>query len=217
MRFFLILFSITLLYANAFSQNSLDLEGIKRAALDTTSNFSYNSLVRKFNQIPSKLDIIKGTIIYYGKLFTPDYKPYKINFIAIDFIKLISKKKYKQAISKGEEILESDPANLEVLSGLAVCYSKAGLSDQENLTKAKLDLLIASILEHGRGELKENTLKVVSTADEYILMQVLHITPLSRRSGPLGTSVLDIWKAKDPNGKRIDFFVKVIYEFSGMK
>ncbi len=63
MKWNFILSFFMLIYTDAFSQNSLDLEGIKRASLDTISDFSYNSLIKEFIQIPSGLDIIKGTII----------------------------------------------------------------------------------------------------------------------------------------------------------
>ena len=65
----------------SFSQNVFDLEKIKKETLDTTasSTFTYNSLVEVFNNNPSFLDISKGALIYYGKLFREGYKPYKFD------------------------------------------------------------------------------------------------------------------------------------------
>ena len=196
----------------SFSQNVFDLEKIKKETLDTTasSTFTYNSLVEVFNTNPSLLDISKGAVIYYGKLFRKDYKPYKFDLKEIEFSKLISKKKYKRAIAVGEEIIKKDPANLEILEKLFVCYKKVGLNDKANITEIKLGLLVSSILAQGSGQLKENTLKIISVGDEYTIMRALGISGISRNSVMTGQSTFDTWKAKDSKGKRIDFFVELL-------
>lgn len=210
MKHLIILLLFTVASSDIFSQGSLDLGNIKKAALDTTSKFSYYPLVEKFNSNPLVLNIPEGTVIYYGKLFTRGYKPYKINFDAIEFTKLFVKKKYKKAIPKGEEVIRTDPANLEILSKLSMCYKKAGLIDKSDFINSKVDLLISSILTYGSGQSKENTLKVISIGDEYAVMGMLGISGISRKSSVTAPSIIDRWAAKDKNGKRIDFFVEVL-------
>lgn len=201
-----------------FSQTIFDLEKIKKETLDTTasSTFTYNSLVEVFNNNPSLLDISKGTIIYYGKLFREGYKPYKFDFKEIELSKLISKKKYKRAIVVGEEIIRRDPSNLKILKELFVCYKKVGFNDKANITEIKLGLLVSSILAQGSGQLKENTLKIISVGDEYTMMRVLGISGISRNSVMTGQSTFDTWKAKDPKGKRIDFFVELLINLQAL-
>jgi hypothetical protein len=205
----IVLFSISV-STDVFSQDSLDLKKIRKSVSDTTSGPSYETFIEKFNTSPLSLSVDEGTILYYGKLFK-DYKPYKINFDEIEFTKLVSKKKHKQAISKGEDLIKSDPANLELLLALLTCYEEADLASKASLTKSKIELLVSSILAHGSGESKNNTLKVVSVGDEYAIMGILKITGLSRSSLMTSSSVLDTWKAKDRNGKRIDYFVEVVH------
>ena len=208
-HFIIFLFYLTA-SADVFSQNHLDLEKIRKVVLDSSLYFSYNSLVEEFNTNPSMIDIGKGTIIYYGKLFTKDYKPYKINFDEIEFTKLVSRKKYKQAIPKGEEIIKHDPVNLEILSELSLCYKRMNSTDKAELTKIKVGALLSSILNYGSGLSKEITLKVISVGDEYAAMGMLGISGISMNSSISVPSILDTWKAKDKNGKRIDFFVEVL-------
>ena len=209
MKYFITLLLFITTSADISSQSPLNLDKIKEAVSDTNSDFSYSSLIKKFNIDPGALNIAQGTVIYYGKLFTEGYKPYKINFDEIEFTKLIAKKKYKRAIPKGEEIIKSDPVNLETLSKLFICYRKVGLIDSANSIKSRVDLIIAIILTYGSGESRENTLKVISVGDEYAVMRMLGITGIFRKSLTAEASILDTWKA-DKDGKRVDFFVEVL-------
>lgn len=194
----------------ALSQAPLDLNEIKKSVQDSTSSSSYRSLIEEFNQNPSALDTSKGGIIYYGKLFT-GYDPFRINFHELDFNKLVLQNKYKQAILKGEELIKSDPVNLEVLSKLLLCYSKTDNKVKEELTKNKVDLLTTAILTHGDGLSESTTLKVISVADEYAMMGMLGISGMTRSSKLSSKSTVDTWKAKNSKGKRIDFFAEVLH------
>jgi hypothetical protein len=195
---------------STLSQPPIDLDAIKKLAEDTAATSNYRLLIDEFNQTPLALDTIKGTLLYYGKIFTKGYAPYKINFDEINFTELVLKRKYKEAIAKGEGLLKSDPINLEILSKILLCYSKASIKNKAETTKAKVDLLVSSILTHGDGQSEYNTLKVISVGDEYAMMGILGITGLSRNSKLSGKSTFDIWKAKNSKGKRIDFFVEIL-------
>ena len=193
-----------------FSQSQLDLDEIKKLAEDSTSISNYRSLVEEFNHNPLALDTAMGNLIYYGKLFK-GYDLYKINFDEINFTELVLKKKFKQAIPKGEGLIKSDPVNLEILSKLLICYGKANIKDKAELTKAKVDLLVTTILTHGDGLSETKTLKVISVGDEYTMMGMLGITGLSRNSKLSAKSTFDTWNAKNSKGKRTDFFVEVLF------
>ena len=194
----------------ALSQAPLDLNEIKKFVKDSTSISNYRSLVEEFNQNPSSLDTTKGSLVYYGKLFA-GYDLYRINFNELNFSELVLKKKYKQAIPKGEELIKSDPVNLEILSNLLICYNKTHNKAKEELTEIKVGLLITSILTHGDGLSGSTTLKVISVGDEYVMMGTLGINGVSRNSKMSASSILDIWKAKNSKGKRIEFFVEVLH------
>lgn len=199
---------------DVFSQSSLDLDKIKSSIADSNS---YTLLVEQFNTNPSAINVENGAMLYYGKLFSKDFKPYKINFDEIEFSKLVSKRKYKQAIPKGEDLIKNDPINLEILSELSVCYKKAGLTDKANLTEIKVGLLMSSILPYGSGLSKENTLKVISVGDEYAMMGMLGIVGVTRNSLISAKSILDTWEAKNKSGKRIGFFVEVLNNLQALR
>jgi hypothetical protein len=206
----LILIAALFATTSGFAQDSLDLEEIKRAVRDTGSGSGHPVLLEQFNKFPGLLSISKGTTIYYGRLFTEGYKPHQLNFEAIEFTKLLLKKKYKKAIPKGEEILRTDPANLEILAKLLVCYKETGQAANADLTKGKVDLLMASIMTNGSGESKDNTVKVVSVGDEYAVMGMLGIAGLTRSTVITRSSIFDTWKARGPNGQHMDFFVELL-------
>jgi hypothetical protein len=192
-----------------FGQRKSELDSIKKLVGDSLSRPNYQSLIEMFNENPATLDSTEGSIIYYGRIFN-GYDPYRINFDEIDFEKLVGKGQYKAAIIKGEELLKTDPVNLEVLSILITCYNNAHLNNKKELTKTKVDLLTNSILMYCNGSSETNTLKIVSIGDEYAMMKKLKIIGLSRVSQFDNGSTVDTWQAKNPQGKRIDFFAEIV-------
>lgn len=200
---------------NLLGQPSFDLKEIEDLTTDPGADPSYSVLVEIFNNSPSALNVHEGKLIYYGRLFAPNYKPYKLNFDEMDFTKLVGGKKYKKAVTKGEDLLKAAPANLEVLARLFTCYNKLGLQDKANLTKAKIDLLVSSILAQGSGQSKDNTIKVVSVGDEYVMIGVLGFSGTRQNSSITGVSILDTWKVKDPKGNRRDLYVEVLVNQKG--
>jgi len=192
-----------------FGQARLELDSIKRFVGDSLSSPNYQSLITKFNETPVALDSAEGSKIYYGRIFK-GYDPYKINFDEFDFEKLVGKGKYKAAITKGEEMLKTDPANLEILSMLVTCYNNTHLYDKKDLTIAKLELLTKAILMYGDGLSEKNTLKIVSIGDEYAMMRQLKVVGLSRNSRFSGQSTFDTWQAKNQQGRRIDFYAELL-------
>jgi hypothetical protein len=210
MKPYLILLLFVLAATKLLSQTSIDLKEIEKMTTDSTASPSYSVLVEIFNSSPSALNVHEGKLIYYGRLFSASYKPYKLNFDEVDFTKLVGSRKYKQAVPKGEDLLKADPANLEVMARMFTCYKKLGLHDKADLTKAKIDLLVSSILAQGTGRSKDSTMKVVSVGDEYAMMGVLGISGITRRSSITGVSILDTWKVKNSKGNRIDLYVEVL-------
>ena len=63
MKYFITLLLFITTSADISSQSPLNLDKIKEAVSDTNSDFSYSSLIKKFNIDPGALNIAQGTVI----------------------------------------------------------------------------------------------------------------------------------------------------------
>ena len=195
-----------LLFTNfLFGQTSLDLKEIEKQTNDSTSDYFYPRLISEFNNQPQYFDTVKAKFLYYGKLYTKNYKMFQFSTDEIEFNKLLSKGKYKKATPIGEKILQENPANIEILSKLNLCYKKTGLTENADTTLNKLNLLLNTVFKSGTGKEQENAFKVVAIGDEYAIMAWLGVSGLSRQSLMKGGSTIDSWKVRDSkSGKKYD-------------
>lgn len=60
--------------------------------------------------------------LYYGKLFSKYYQPYKTDGQERNFNELLMRGNYERAISIGEKMLEKDPVNFAHLLKMLRCY-----------------------------------------------------------------------------------------------
>lgn len=201
-RLFFLTLSI-LLASHSFGQRNLDLKLIDKLTNDSTSEYFYSKIVFEFQHSPATIDPLKANYLYYGKLFTKTYKMFQFSADENEFNKLLGKGKYKKAIPLGENILQSDPANLDIISKLNICYKKEKQIEKADTGLLRQNILLNTVLTSGTGQEAENAFKIVAIGDEYIIMSLLGITGLSRQSIMKGTSTIDTWKIKETkSGKK---------------
>ena len=198
--------SFLLFFANlSFGQSSLDLKEIERLTNDSTSDYFYPRLISDFNNQPQYFDSVKAKFLYYGKLYTKSYKMFQFSTDEVEFNKLLNKGKYKKATPIGEKILQENPANIEILSKLNLCYKKTGLTQNADTTLNKLTLLLNTVFQSGTGKEKENAFKVVAIGDEYAIMAWLGVIGISRQSFMNEVATIDSWKVKESkSGKKYE-------------
>lgn len=198
--------SFLLFFANlSFGQSSLDLKEIEKLTNDSTSDYFYPRLISDFNNQPQYFDPVKAKFLYYGKLYTKSYKMFQFSTDEVEFNKLLNKGKYKKAAPIGEKILQENPANIEILSKLNLCYKKTGLTQNADTTLNKLTLLLNTVFQSGTGKEKENAFKVVAIGDEYAIMAWLGVIGISRQSFMNEVATIDSWKVKESkSGKKYE-------------
>lgn len=198
--------SFLLLFTNLlFGQSDLDLKEIDKLTNDSTSRYFYPSLIYDFNNQPQYFDLIQTKFLYYGKLYTKSYKMFQFSADEGEFNKLLSKGRYKKAIPIGEKILQENPASIEIISKLNLCYNKTGLQENADITLNKLTLLLNTVFESGTGKEQKTAFKVVAIGDQYAIMAWLGVKGLSRQSLMKNGSAIDSFKVKDTkSGKKYD-------------
>lgn len=217
MRFVTLFFLTFLFIQNGHSQNTIDLEEIKRLTKDSTSRYFYDTLVSDFMTVPHSFEMTKGLNLYFGKLYSSYYKIYNFSHDEVEFDKFLSRRNYKKAIPLGEEILKHDPVNLEILLKMLTCYIDTDEKKLTDLTRTKISVLYNAILYSGTGENKELAYKVVAIGDEYAIMGILGVQGLTRISSMNISSTTDSWKIRDQKtGDKRDLYFEVLINKSAM-
>lgn len=217
MRLIAIYILTFLFIQNGLSQGSINLDEIKRLTKDSTSRYLYDTLVHDFLTIPHSFEMTKGLNLYYGKLYSHYYKIFNFSDEETKFNQLLSKRKYKQAILVGEEILKNDPVNLEILLKILACYTESDNKQLIDLTSAKINILYNAILHSGAGEDMESAYKVIAVGDEYAMMEILGVQGLTRHSRMKTSSTIDSWKIRDQEtGNKRDLYFEVLINMSAM-
>ncbi|WP_295811118.1 DUF4919 domain-containing protein [uncultured Apibacter sp.] len=204
----------------SFSQQ-INYEKIKETVNDINSPYYYENIISDFLNKPLDLqqDHIKSYYLYYGKLYSSYYtKNFEFSKKYLKFMKLIASKKYNKALILGEEFLKNDPINLTIILNLIICYNEEKNENVGRLTilKNQAEFLMKAIADYGDGRNKETAFKVISTGDEYALLNYIgiNIVKYTRNSEiKNNNSVLDIWSKdiKYQKDKRNEVYIEVIY------
>lgn len=186
------------------SQGKPSMPDIERSVQDSASVFFYERLLFRFVSLPSLLSSEEGRHLYYGQ-----YKIRKRNSAETEraFFELVSANKCREAIAAGEQLLKTDPINLEILGRILQCYSQA---DRENpqaphrLTQFRI--LMEAALSSATGPEAHKTYTVMNVVDEYILAgtQGIDLMQYRRRSQPVAEGMMDHWRK---GRKKISFLV----------
>lgn len=186
------------------SQGKPSMPDIERSVQDSASAFFYERLLFRFVSLPSLLSSEEARHLYYGQ-----YKIRKRNSAETEraFFELVSANKCREAIAAGEQLLKTDPINLEILGRILQCYSQA---DRENpqaphrLTQFRI--LMEAALSSATGPEAHKTYTVMNVVDEYILAgtQGIDLMQYRRRSQPVAEGMMDHWRK---GRKKISFLV----------
>ncbi len=186
------------------SQGKPVLADIERNVQDSTSAFFYERLVFRFVSLPSLLSAEEGRHLYYGQYKGRTRNPAEAERA---FFELVSANKCGEAITAGEQLLKTDPVNLEILGRILQCYSKADRGNPQAPHRlAQFRILLDAAISSATGPEGHKTYAVMNVVDEYILAgtQGLDLMQFRRRSQAVPEGMLDHWKK---GRKRISFLV----------
>jgi hypothetical protein len=188
---------IFVINGSLYAQSFLDLKEIGNRTNDSTSAYFYPTLIYQFKNNPQSFDTTKAKFLYYGKLYSKNYKMFQFTGDDKEFNRLLNKHSYRKAIPFGEKILQEDPANIEVNVKLNLCYNKGDMKEKADTTLIKLTFLLNAVFQSGTGRDKDSGYQVVAIGDEYIVMSWLGLVTLSRQSAMKGSSTIDSWEVKN--------------------
>ena len=186
------------------SQGKPSMPDIERNLQDSASAFFYERLLFRFASLPSILSAEEGRHLYYGQ-----HKIRKRNPAEEEraFFELVSANKCREAIAAGEQLLKTDPVNLEILGRILQCYSKADRQNpQASHRLAQFRIIMDAALSSATGADTHKTYTVMNVVDEYILAgtQGIDLMQFRRRSQAVPEGMMDHWRK---GRRKISFLV----------
>ncbi len=166
-----------------------DLEAIKAASTDPSSEFYYPTLLTSFMANDTLMTDEQFQYFYYGTLFQEDYDPYRPVFRSkqLDVLKPIYQKA-NQSRSERQLILEyaigaieDNPVNIRQLVNRIYAYEKNGKYDLAKIWQYKLNHILLVIASSGVGTDPETARIVVYPEHEYDLLNLAGYTATGQK------------------------------------
>ena len=168
--------------ANNVAANAPNYKQIKKAVETKSSEFDYPELLRRFQEADTTLTAEQLYYFYYGTATRPDYNPYRSNnydglkeALSVDEV---TEEGWRKAAQVVDEELELDPTNLRFHIYRQMVYSNLYGKESQEATDAynQVIMLFTTITSSGNGKTPETAFHVISTTDEYGLMDMLGLS-----------------------------------------
>jgi tetratricopeptide (TPR) repeat protein len=200
------------------SIGSSEIHTLNKYASDRKNHYYYKTLTDKFFDDFRSLELDEYFMLYYGQTLSDRYAPYSINDrnITDSIHSLLSREQYDEAAELGAEWLEKNLSDISIYYRTGLAYLNAG-----NYTKAeeylhKYQGFITSLLATGDGTSPESAYIVISTSDEYTLMEYLGF----RVSGQLLTEqkghYFDVLTGIAPSGQEKQVYFNIDKPFGSL-
>lgn len=168
--------------ANKVATNAPNYKQIKKQVESKSSEFYYPELLRRFQEADTTLTAEQLYYFYYGTATRPDYNPYRLS--NYDGLKEamsgdeITEEGWRKAAQVVDEELESDPTNLRFHVYRQMVYSNLYGKESQEATDAynQVIMLFTTIMSSGNGKTPETAFQVISTTDEYGMMDMLGLS-----------------------------------------
>ena len=162
--------------------NAPNYKQIKKQVESKDSEFYYPELLRRFQAADTTLTAEQIYYFYYGTATRPDYNPYRLS--NYDGLKEalsgdeVTEEGWRKAAQVVDEELESDPTNLRFHIYKQIVYSNLYGDDSQEAIGAynQVIMLFTTITSTGDGKSPETAFHVISTTDEYGLMDMLGLS-----------------------------------------
>jgi tetratricopeptide (TPR) repeat protein len=187
-------------------------------ALSQVTMSKYDSLLQSLLENVKNNDSSLGDADAAAKRFkelrfayaeTPQYNPYGGIKTEIDgaMRTAFSNKEYKKALESAEKILKEDHVDIDAHMVASAVYRETGNQKKADYHRAIVGLLIESMLSDGRGDKPETAIEVISTDEEYALLNISGLRVSSQATLQVNAHNYDKMIVKDSvSGKTFEIF-----------
>ena len=179
---------------STFGQNfnyHSDFKELLENSKDKKSDFFYPKLLERFNKNDSTLTNKEMIALQIGFTDNKNYKPYSIIDKEREILSLIKEKKYDEAITKSNKLLETNPLNFTALMEKGFAYMKLNKPDTP-FHKERTMKIIRSIKWSGDGSI-DNPYFILSPIDGQTLIKYV-----------FGASIGKMGSGRDKNNYFLD-------------
>lgn len=180
MKYFLSLLLIVIT-ANAFCQSEEfskpDYKLIEKNVGDKKSPYYFNTLFERYKKADSTMTVEDRRHLYYGYSFQDSYSPYGIpnDYESLNEILMSQKtdsKTLEKLIKVSANVLRDYPFSIRVKEYRIYAFKQLGRLKEARAEEKQAAMIIDAILSTGDGS-KENSFYVISTTNEYELLDIL--------------------------------------------
>lgn len=169
-------------WINIYSQETKieapDYKKIESQIKQKTSEFYYSKLVDKFNAADTTMTLEEKRHLYYGFIFQKNYSPYSSSKHSEKLRTLIDKEKlsnedYEEIIKLSDLILYDNPFDLRTLNYKSYCLKQLNKETELEKVIVKMNIIMTALMSSGDGISKETAFYVITTSNEYDLLNML--------------------------------------------
>lgn len=185
-----ILLLVFLCATSTFAQKVLtsppNFKQIKFEIADPKSDCYYPSVIQRFNANDTTLTNEQYRCLYYGYTFQKEYRPYlrlPQDSLLASYAKKVNKTSADcdSIIRFATQSLAIFPFDIYKINQLGYAYHLKGRNDLARIYSRKAEQLSATIFSTGNGRSQLTAWYVISVSDEYEIIYLLGLFPVSQR------------------------------------
>lgn len=169
------------------------------ALAQPSSAETYPAMLDKVKNGDANVDFRTLRIAYTQ---TPLYNPYVEDDNTALMFQALNEKAYPKALEYAQKIQEKNFADLDAHFGARMACREMGDQACYNSHHTILTKLIGSIMNSGDGAAPESALQVITTREEYIILNVLQLQPQQQKLQHLGKKAYDVFEVLDPKSNQ---------------
>lgn len=155
----------------------------------------YSNLLAKVKDFDQTVDF-KALRLSYTK--TDNYKPYGADDSEKDaMFKALNEKRYEDAIKSAQSIMDKNYVDIDAHFVSRIAYRELGNQKKFEFHRFVSKGLIDSILNSGTGQTHEGALLIISTREEYVILEVLGLVSKSQQTVEVSGQTYDKLEVAD--------------------
>lgn len=207
-------------YPPAFlSIKSSELDRLDKLAKSKKHTYYYNNLKKKFLQDWRSLSLDEFFMLYYGYSAAERYAPYaRGERTVIDsMLSTMNRGLYIEAAAIGKDYLEDHPSEISIYYYTGLAFLKSSMYAEAEEFFHKYHGFISSLIAAGDGETPESAFIVISTDDEYTLMDYLGYSFLEQKLTEYHDQFFDILTIMTTSGEKKEIYFNISKPFRTLK
>jgi tetratricopeptide (TPR) repeat protein len=214
----------TILLANIYpprfrSIRSTEISRFDKNILDRKHPYYYKTLADKFSKDFRSLALDEYFMLYYGQTVSGQYVPYARNerYTADSLFSIMNRGQYAEAAVTGADYLDKNPSEISIYHHTGLAYLNSGNYSKAEEYFHKYYGFITSILASGDGKSPESAYIVISTNEEYTLMEYLGLRVSQQLLTEQKNQYFDVLTGITHSGEEKQVYFNVDKPFGSLK